>query len=67
MTKKEIWDTINAAVAEWSKQGRTDEQVYGVKNFLTGLGKNAIEGALLRMNEPTSITTSSKNMKEERT
>jgi hypothetical protein len=25
-------------VDEWIKQGRSEEQIYGVKNFLTGLG-----------------------------
>jgi len=31
-----LW--LNKVVEDWSKQGRTEEQIYGVKNFITGLG-----------------------------
>lgn len=30
---------IEQLVEAWSKQGRTEEQIYGVKNFLSGLGR----------------------------
>lgn len=30
-------------VKEWISQGRTEEQIYGVNNFLTGLGAKMIE------------------------
>ena len=31
---------------KWKKQGRTDEQIYGVVNFLTGQGKLGVERLL---------------------
>lgn len=36
------WEEIEVARKEWETQGRTDEQKYGVVNFLTGLGGVAI-------------------------
>src|SRR3990167_10594510 len=33
-------------VVEWEEQGRTEEQAYGVRNFLAGLGGRAIREML---------------------
>ena len=29
---------IETAIEEWIKQGRSEEQVYGVRNFMSGVG-----------------------------
>ena len=39
------WE-LEPEVEVWKKQGRTDEQIYGVINFLTGQGKIMIDRLL---------------------
>jgi hypothetical protein len=42
-----LWSkTLDKAVEEWIIQGRSDEQIHGVKNFLTGKGGTAIENLI---------------------
>lgn len=42
LTPEEIKE-LEKAVEEWKQQGRDPEHVYGVKNFLSGRGRGAIE------------------------
>lgn len=35
-----LWEKLDGP--KWAKQGRNEEQVYGVENFLTGLGGMAV-------------------------
>lgn len=37
---------LEEAVQAWIAQGRNEEQIYGVRNFLTGIGGRAIEKEL---------------------
>ncbi len=37
-SKQIIEKIIQKAIKEWSEQGRTKEQIYGVKNFMSGKG-----------------------------
>lgn len=39
------------AVEIWSKQGRTEEQIWAVKNFLTGAGEKVVHEAYSRGND----------------
>ena len=61
-TNKEI---VDKAVKEWSKQGRTDEQIWAVKNFVTGSLLQVLED---RDKENNGFTCNdclpSKNIKE---
>jgi hypothetical protein len=42
-----LWSkTLDKAVEEWILQGRSDEQIHGVKNFLSGKGGTAIENLI---------------------
>ena len=45
--KEEGWDVlvpeaVRPAFEKWCAEGRTDEQIYGVRNFLTGAGANSM-------------------------
>jgi hypothetical protein len=35
--------TIETAIEEWIKQGRSEEQIYGVRNFMSGRGERYIK------------------------
>lgn len=39
----DILNLLQDSVEKWSKQGRTDDQIWAVKNYLTGLGRNAVK------------------------
>lgn len=39
------------AVEQWNSQGRDEEQVYGVINFLTGIGGQAIRKVIFESRE----------------
>jgi hypothetical protein len=42
-----LWrQTLDKAVEEWILQGRSDEQIHGVQNFLSGKGGTAIENLI---------------------
>jgi preprotein translocase subunit Sss1 len=43
---KTINNIIKTALKEWSAQGRTKEQIYGARNFMTGRGLRMIEDIL---------------------
>lgn len=38
-------EEINKSFEIWKKQGRTDEQIWAVQNFLTGAGEKGIQSA----------------------
>src|SRR3990167_8329586 len=39
----DILNQLQPYVEKWSKQGRTDDQIWAVKNFLTGQGRIGIK------------------------
>lgn len=47
MTKDQI---INQAIEDWTKQGRSPEQIYGIKNFMTGRGKQMADQLIFKEN-----------------
>ena len=42
---------VRPYVAKWIEQGRSEEQIYGVLNFFTGAGANAIQAAKVELLE----------------
>lgn len=43
---KDILEALKDSVDKWSNQGRTPEQIWAVKNYLTGAGRNGIKELL---------------------
>ena len=40
---KEMKTLIETAIKEWIEQGRTEEQIFGVRNFMSGRGLNMVK------------------------
>jgi len=49
--RKEIKESLEESIKIWSKQGRTEEQIYGVQNFTTGEGQAFLDQAISRAYE----------------
>lgn len=45
------WEELQKAVEVWFAEGRTEEQIFGVQNFLTGKGGTAIRTLLDKTRE----------------
>ena len=42
----DVLKLLEKSIREWSKQGRTEEELWAVKNYLTGAGRNEIKKLL---------------------
>lgn len=41
--EKQLDDLLDVAILGWSKQGRSEDEIFGVKNFMTGLGEKMLQ------------------------
>lgn len=51
MTKPNLAEQLEQTIQTWISEGRSEEQIYGVRNFFTGVGAKFISNLLIQERE----------------